>query len=176
MHIYFPSDACLNCLILYRKKFTFRDDESIICCPVTFIVALAIADNAFKNKFTSLRQIYDLVVPKGTDRIRLKWDDDWAKRPIFRDVEQTPTKVQISKTKSFPYAKHRYYFVRLGRTCCFRKRLQWYDLRRGSGKGVNGENDLLQEPCRYKYTKCERYRGIDPRGEKTRHGKQWRRI
>ncbi|MAD84687.1 MAG: hypothetical protein CL912_17140 [Deltaproteobacteria bacterium] len=147
MHINFPSDACLNCLILYRKKFTFRDDESIICCPVIFIVALAIADNAFKNKFTSLRQIYDLVVPKGTDRIRLKWDDDWAKRPIFRDVEQTPTKVQISKTKSFPYAKHRYYFVRLGRTCCFRKRLQWYDLRRGSGKGLNGENDLLQEIC-----------------------------
>ncbi len=38
-------------------------------------MALAIADNAFKNKFTLLRQIYDLVVPKGTDRIRLKWDD-----------------------------------------------------------------------------------------------------
>ena len=136
-------------------------------------MALAIADNAFKNKFTSLRQIYDLVVPKGTDRIRLKWDDEWAKRPIFRDIEHTPTKVQISKTKSFPYAKHRYYFVRLGRTCRFRKRLQWYDLRRGSGKGLNGENagNLL-----YKYTKYELYRGIDPRGEKTRHGKQWRRI
>ncbi|CZS92345.1 uncharacterized protein RAG0_02749 [Rhynchosporium agropyri] len=50
------------------KKFTFRDDESIICCPVIFIMALAIADNAFKNVFTSLRQIYDLVVPNGTDQ------------------------------------------------------------------------------------------------------------
>jgi hypothetical protein len=35
-------------------------------------MALAIADNAFKNKFTSLAQIYSLVVPSTTDRIRLK--------------------------------------------------------------------------------------------------------
>ncbi|CZS99473.1 uncharacterized protein RAG0_07805 [Rhynchosporium agropyri] len=34
-------------------------------------MALAIADNAFKNKFVLLQQIYDLVVPNGTDRIRL---------------------------------------------------------------------------------------------------------
>ncbi|KAH6712097.1 hypothetical protein BKA61DRAFT_486326, partial [Leptodontidium sp. MPI-SDFR-AT-0119] len=54
----------------------FRDDESIICCLVIFIITLAITDNAFKNEFTLLRQIYDLIVPKGTDRIRLKWDDD----------------------------------------------------------------------------------------------------
>ncbi|CZS92505.1 uncharacterized protein RAG0_03115 [Rhynchosporium agropyri] len=60
------------------NKFDFRDNESIICCLVIFIIALAITDNAFKNKFTFLRQIYDLVIPNGTDRIRLKWDDDGA--------------------------------------------------------------------------------------------------
>lgn len=101
-------------------------------------MALALADNAFENKFTSLAQIYNLVVPNGTDRIRLKWDDDWKKRPIFRDVEHTPTGVRISETKSLKYAKHRRYFVRLGRTCGYRKRLQWYDWRRGSGKRLNG--------------------------------------
>ncbi|KAH7379095.1 hypothetical protein BKA64DRAFT_714270 [Cadophora sp. MPI-SDFR-AT-0126] len=37
------------------KKFTFRDNKSIIYYPVIFIMALAITDNTFKNKFTSLR-------------------------------------------------------------------------------------------------------------------------
>ena len=54
------------------------------------MIALAIADNAFENKFTSLAQIYNLKVPSTTDRIRLKWDKDWAEQPIFRDVEKTP--------------------------------------------------------------------------------------
>ena len=54
------------------------------------MVALALADNAFENKFTSLAQIYSLIVPATTDRIRLKWDSEWAERPIFGDVEKAP--------------------------------------------------------------------------------------
>jgi hypothetical protein len=103
-------------------------------------MALALADNAFKNKFTSLKQIYNLVVPSGQDRIRLKWDNDWAKRPIFRDIENTPNGVRISKTKALQYPKHRHHFIRLGRTCGFRKKLEFYDLRRASGKRLNGKD------------------------------------
>jgi hypothetical protein len=54
------------------------------------MIALALADNTFENKFTSLVQIYNLVVPGTTDRICLKWDKEWAERPIFRDVEKSP--------------------------------------------------------------------------------------
>jgi hypothetical protein len=157
------------------------------------MMALALADNAFENNFGSLAEIYELVVPSTTDRIRLKWDTEWAERPIFRDVEKTPGdkscisktqpipqdakdrandpslmdterktraskdgmkrtphrpqvvkkrspggKVCISKTKSLRYQKHRHFFVRLGRTCGYRKRLQWYDWRRASGRKLNG--------------------------------------
>jgi hypothetical protein len=157
------------------------------------MMALALADNAFENGFASLAQIYKLVVPGSTDRIRLKWDKEWAERPIFRDVEKTPGdvarisemqpifqdakdythdplfddarrkppagrgctrhqsrrpqgaqkrtpggKVRISKTKSLGYQKHRHNSVRLGRTCGYRKKLQWYDWRRASGKKLNG--------------------------------------
>jgi hypothetical protein len=35
-------------------------------------MALALADNAFENKFTSLEQIYNLVVLSTTNHIRLK--------------------------------------------------------------------------------------------------------
>ena len=104
-------------------------------------MALALADNAFKNKFTSLAQIYDLVVDTSeTDRIRLKWDKAWAKRPVFRDVQNTPDGVRVSTTRPLSYQKHRHYFIRLGRTCGYRKKLQFYDLRRGSGKMLNGRS------------------------------------
>jgi hypothetical protein len=101
----------------------FRDNEDMICCAILFLIALAIANNAFKNKFTSLRQIYSLVILNSTDRICLKWDDNWAKRLIFCNIKQTPIGIYISDIKSLSYAKHRYYFVRLSRTCRFRKRL-----------------------------------------------------
>jgi hypothetical protein len=106
-------------------------------------MALALADRAFKNKFTALSQIYDLIIPSDTDRIRLKWDDTWARRPIFRDVEKTPEKeVHISETKPLQYSKYRHYFVRLGRSCRYRKRLVFYDLRRASRKKLNSRINL----------------------------------
>ncbi|KAH6696518.1 hypothetical protein BKA61DRAFT_497996, partial [Leptodontidium sp. MPI-SDFR-AT-0119] len=50
----------------------FRDNKSIIYYLVKFVIALAITINAFKNKFILLRQIYDFIISKGTNRIRLK--------------------------------------------------------------------------------------------------------
>jgi hypothetical protein len=51
--------------------------------------------------------------------------------------------VRISKTKALEYSKHQHHFVRLGRTCGFRKRLEFYDLRRASGKRLNGKDGPL---------------------------------
>jgi hypothetical protein len=107
------------------------------------MMPLAFGDNVFKNKFTSLKQIYDLVGPSNTDRISLKWDNEEAKQLIFRDVEHTPNRVRISKTKALEYAKHQYHFIRLGRTGGFAKRLKIYDLRRTSGKRLNGKGAPL---------------------------------
>ena len=102
-----------------------------------FYASLALADSAFKNKFISLRDIYDLIVPPNTDRIRLQWDEEWAERPVFRDVEHTLNGIRISMTKALNYMKHQHYLIRLGRTCGFEKRLEFYDLRRASGKRLN---------------------------------------
>jgi hypothetical protein len=65
--VYFVISADLS-----RKKFVFYKDKNLICCPVLFTLALALADNVFKNKFMSLKQIYDLVVLSDTDCICLK--------------------------------------------------------------------------------------------------------
>ncbi|KFZ13522.1 hypothetical protein V501_03678 [Pseudogymnoascus sp. VKM F-4519 (FW-2642)] len=121
-----------------KKIFAFYEGEDLSCCVVTFMLALALADNAFENKFT-LKDIYTWIVPPDTDRIRLYWDDKWAERPVFRDVEHTAKGVRMSKTQSLQYSKHRHHFIRVGRTCGFEKRLEFYDLRRASGKRLNEE-------------------------------------
>ncbi|OBT41612.1 hypothetical protein VE00_07824 [Pseudogymnoascus sp. WSF 3629] len=110
-----------------KKKFTFYEGENLSCCAVSFMLALALADNAFKNKFKSLRDIYNLVVNPDANHITLEWDDEWAERPIFRDVKATTN----------GYSKYRYYFVRLGRVMGYEKALELYGLRRGSGKELN---------------------------------------
>lgn len=121
-----------------RKIFTFYEEDDLSCSVVLYMLALAFADNAFRNKFTSPQDLYDLVVPPEQDRIRLRWDQTWAQQPIFRDIEHTSQGLRISKTKSLQYGKHRYHFIRLGRTCGFEKQLEFYDLRRGSGKNLTG--------------------------------------
>ncbi|KFY94604.1 hypothetical protein V500_03136 [Pseudogymnoascus sp. VKM F-4518 (FW-2643)] len=105
-----------------KKKFTFYEGEDLLCCVVSFMLALALANNAFKNKFKSLRDIYNLIVPLDADCIALKWDDEWAERPIFCNIE---------------YLKYRYYFVRLGRVMGYEKALELYSLQRGLGKELN---------------------------------------
>jgi hypothetical protein len=53
----------------------YDNDGNLICNPVMYIMALAFANNAFKNNFTCLEEIYRLVVPPKLDRIRLWWKD-----------------------------------------------------------------------------------------------------
>lgn len=50
-------------LIRNRKMFAFYEAEDLAFCGVAFILSLALADNAFENKFTSLEGIYSLIVP-----------------------------------------------------------------------------------------------------------------
>jgi hypothetical protein len=122
-----------------RKRFVFHEEESLVFCPVIYLLALAFADDAFEANFTTPGEIYNLVIPNGSDRLRLRWKKPWEERPIFRDVEDTASGVRISETKPLQYPKHRHHFVRLGRTCGFEKALEFYDLRRASGKNLNGK-------------------------------------
>ncbi|KAG9240227.1 hypothetical protein BJ878DRAFT_449867 [Calycina marina] len=126
-----------------RKVFAFYEAEDLACCGVTFMLALALADGAFKNKLTSLSDVYSLVVPSDTDRIRLQWDEDWAQGPVFRDVEHTANVIRVSKTKALDYSKHRHHLIRLGRTSGFEKKLEFYDLRRASGKRLKEHRQIM---------------------------------
>ena len=122
-----------------RKEFTFYEGADLVICPIIPFLALAFTDDAFEANITTPTEIYDLVIPARKTRMHLKWKTEWAERPIFRDVEATPTGVRISENKHLQYSKHRYHFIHLGCACGFEKVLQFYDLRRASGKKITGK-------------------------------------
>ncbi|KAK3934987.1 hypothetical protein QBC46DRAFT_424370 [Diplogelasinospora grovesii] len=123
--------------VLKPKEFAFREDDMLIYDPLIPIMALAFADDAFVNKFKGPEDIYGLVVGANEDRIRLHWKEEWLKRTVFRDVESSANGVRVALDKALQYSKERGHLIRLGRSIGLSKALEWYDLRRGSGKKLN---------------------------------------
>lgn len=121
------------------KEFAFREDDILLYDPLIPVMALAFADAAFANKFEDPGAIYQLVVPASTDRLRLPWKDEWLNRPVFRDIEPSPQGIQVADKKALSYSRERRHLIRLGRSVGLEKSLEWYDLRRGSGKKLNGK-------------------------------------
>jgi hypothetical protein len=70
--------------------------------------------------------------------MEVKWSEEWADRPIFRDIEGKSATPRVSETKVLQYEKQRHGFVRLGRSVGFEKNVEFYDLRRASGKKITG--------------------------------------
>ncbi|KXX73588.1 hypothetical protein MMYC01_210372, partial [Madurella mycetomatis] len=119
------------------KEFAFREDDILIYDPIIPIIALAFADDAFINEFRDPEDIYKLVVPVNSDRLRLQWKEGWRNRPVFRDVEDSEKGIRVAVDKALKYQKERGHLIRLGRSIGLAKALKWYDLRRGSGKKLN---------------------------------------
>ncbi len=120
------------------KKFAFREDDMMIYDPLIPIMALAFADGAFRNDIKDPEGMYKHVVPPNSDRLRILWKDEWRKRPVFRDVEDSEQGFRVALDKALPYPKERRHLLRLGRSIGLAKALEWYDFRRGSGKKLNG--------------------------------------
>ncbi len=130
------------------KEFAFREDDMLLYDPLIPIMALAFADKAFINDIQDPEDIYKFAVPPNSDRLRLQWKKEWQDRPLFRDVEDTEEGICIALDKALSYQKERRHLIRLGRAIGIAKALEWYDLRRGSGKKLNGTiyHDKTPEP------------------------------
>jgi hypothetical protein len=50
----------------------YNNSANLTCNTVMYIIALALADNAFENDFTYLEAVYGLIVPPELDRISLQ--------------------------------------------------------------------------------------------------------
>lgn len=122
-----------------RMIFGFHEEANLLHDPVAHMLGIALADQAFVNGITNLGQLYAMRVPEKQDRIRLTWQQEWLDRPIFRATEIGRYGRTVSLTKPLPYDYVRKSLRSLGRAVGFAKPLEFYDIRRGSGRRLNGK-------------------------------------
>ncbi|KAH7111146.1 hypothetical protein B0J11DRAFT_543970 [Dendryphion nanum] len=115
------------------KKFTFRLEGLPAFCIVSYMLGIGGGRNAFRDNFTSFQQIFDLVIPEERNLLRIKWKKELLDKPFFCDVIGGV----IYGNKAFSYAKYRDTFVRWGRVAGIERRLELYQVRRGSGRNIS---------------------------------------
>ena len=123
----------------FSKKFIFRLESIPAFCIVSYIISLAIADNAFRYHLTSVEEVFNYTIPAHKECLKLQFRKEIENRPIFRNAEKRCRGGQISETKALPYQKCRDHFVWLGRLAGFEQSLEFYQLRRASGRKLNCE-------------------------------------
>jgi hypothetical protein len=125
-----------------RKKFTFRLEGTPAFCIVSHILSIGVSQDAFRDDFASIQDIFNLKIPQGRNVLRIKWKEEDLNKPFFCDVMRTSGGVRILREKALPYAKYRDIVVRLGRVAGFEHLLELYDLRRASGRNLNSRSAL----------------------------------
>jgi hypothetical protein len=70
---------------------------------------------------------------------RLSFKKEKFNQPIFRNVVETMDGVYVSDKEALGYTKGRDIFVRIGRVAGFEDTLEFYDLRRASGRKINSK-------------------------------------
>ena len=119
------------------RKYGFHEEDTLLHDPILYMKSLAFADSAFEAEFRSLEDIYRLIVPQKNNRIILPWKAEWRDRYVFRDTQGAGGNAIVTLDKAFQYKRARDYLIRHGGALGFEKQLEWYDLRRASGKKLN---------------------------------------
>ena len=88
---------------------------------------------------TSIEDIFRLKIQPDRDDIRLRFKKEKYRQPVFRDLEETTDGTIVSLEKALPYKKCRDPYVRLGRVAGFEHILEFYQLRRASGRKINSK-------------------------------------
>ncbi|KAI9774709.1 MAG: hypothetical protein M1839_001670 [Geoglossum umbratile] len=92
-----------------------REWKVMAQCPVIAFLALAFADNAFRDISTP-EELFSLRIPKGEDHLPIPWKQDMQDIPIFQ--QQTKGGVSPGRRESTSPSKHR---IRLPRRSEARK-------------------------------------------------------
>jgi hypothetical protein len=86
-----------------------------------------------------VQEAFDLRIPDQLQALHIEWKDDLLELPFFCDASTIAGIATLHIEKAFPYNKYRGQFVDLGRQAGFPKRIELYDVRRGSGRNLNRE-------------------------------------
>ncbi len=103
------------------------EDRSL--CPVTYFLALALADGVFEV-ISDPSQFSKLDVPSGRESLILPYKLSKVNAPIFQSAS-SPSRV-LTVTKAGQY------LVKLGTRAGYGKKLHAYNFRRGQAQTVDG--------------------------------------
>jgi Protein of unknown function (DUF3435) len=103
------------------------------------MITIAILDDAFEAKITSVEDILYTRVRVPRRSLEFRWRAGMLKKPIFRLAERTPNGIETSPTKALRYYTYLYYLQRLGLQAGFMQILGAYAIRRGAGEAVEGK-------------------------------------
>jgi hypothetical protein len=112
--------------------------DDLIFDPTLLMITIGILDNAFQLEFESVADIFRLRVKAPRRSLRLRWKTAWENKPIFRQAIPTADGVQTSRDVPLQYHTFLYYLQRLGFVTGLMMILNPYNIRRGTGEGVEG--------------------------------------
>ncbi|KAK4151935.1 hypothetical protein C8A00DRAFT_44942 [Chaetomidium leptoderma] len=91
--------------------FFFTPTRRLIFCFITIIVSLAVHDRAFAApKFASVRGVFEARNKGLVKCIPLRWKEEWLKRPVFRQYDESIAEEEPDERKyqPLPYRKLHY--------------------------------------------------------------------
>jgi hypothetical protein len=109
--------------------FFFTEVDDPIFCPITYLISLALADDAFEApSLTTPERIFEHKVWGPVLCTPLRWKQGILKTPIFCRDERTPEGPSLEM--ALPYSQFRNCLNRLGRAAGFKETLTSYCFRR----------------------------------------------
>jgi hypothetical protein len=123
---------------IHSTIFFFTEVDDPIFCPITHLVSLALADDAFDPpSLTTSKLVFEHKVMGPVLCTPIDWKQEKLKTPIFRRDERTPDRSIPLPETALPYSQFKDCLNRLGRAAGFKETLTSYCFRRGTANVVD---------------------------------------
>ncbi|KAI9888766.1 MAG: hypothetical protein M1814_006460 [Vezdaea aestivalis] len=118
-------------------KFFLHCDYQLVYCPITFILAFAFADNAFKSELITPEYLLRAKVPSRLHTLPIHWKAEILDKPILRGLRRDSSGVEIDDWLPLSYRYDNDAIHRLGDLAGFRHSIKFYCFRRWTANTLN---------------------------------------
>ncbi|KAI9888578.1 MAG: hypothetical protein M1814_006625 [Vezdaea aestivalis] len=118
-------------------KFFLHCDYQLVYCPITFILALAFADNAFKSELITPDYLLRVKVPSRLHTLPIHWKTEILDKPIFRRLRRDSSGIGIDDSLPLSYRYGNDAIHRLGELAGYRHSIKFYCFRRWTANTLN---------------------------------------